>query len=164
MPIRFTSGNIFENDALCLVNPVNCLGVMGAGLAKQFKERFPKCSEAYQKACKDGLMKPGLVLLTGPERGHHVLHFATKGDWRRSSQLSWIRFGLQMSIVVLRRAGLNYVAFPAIGCGHGELSWSDVRKEMERQFANVPDLHVTCYEPIFLGSKTETKRELRRAS
>lgn len=164
MPIRFTSGNIFEADAQCLVNPVNCQGVMGAGLAKEFKRRFPACSKEYERACKEDLMRPGLVMLTGPERGHHVLHFATKNDWRRPSFMSWITFGLSMSIVVLRRAGLRYVAFPAVGCGHGELSWSDVREEMERQFSGVPDLHITCYEPVVTGTKIAGKRQLRRAS
>jgi O-acetyl-ADP-ribose deacetylase (regulator of RNase III) len=163
MPIRYTSGNIFEADAQCLVNPVNCQGVMGAGLAKEFKKLFPQCSDEYQKACKEGLMRPGLVMLTGPERGHHVLHFATKDDWRQPSLISWIRFGLSMSAVILQRAGLQIVAFPAVGCGHGELSWSEVRREFEQQLGSVRGLDVICYEPVITQS-APPKRQFRRAS
>lgn len=118
-------GNIFDSTCEALVNPVNCVGVMGAGLAKQFKERYPRNFELYANYCKHGLLLPGECYATTQNEGRVIINFATKHHWRGESQLSNVRAGL----LFMRSNYQEYVksfAIPALGCGLGGLRWERV--------------------------------------
>ncbi len=140
------NGNIFDSNAEALVNPVNCEGVLGAGLALQFKKRFGKQCSIYTGQCKDGLLNPGKVLVTGTvDDTQNVIHFPTKNLWRNPSQLSYIEVGLVNLILNMRAFGIRSVAIPMLGCGLGGLDWVDVKPLIVDAFAFYPDLEVELY-------------------
>lgn len=131
------NADIFASKADALVNPVNCLGVMGKGLARQFGERYPQECHAYYQWCKDGLARPGRVLasmireqkITDP-RTRFIIHFPTKNDWRQKSQLEFISSGLAALVETVHELDLERVAVPALGCGAGGLPWAAVKALM----------------------------------
>lgn len=122
-----------------LVNPVNCIGVMGKGIALEFKERYRKSYNVYRKACKSGEVSPGAVFFVPGQKGEpFVIHFPTKDHWRDVSQLRWIREGLQDLKSRYRSYGLQRIIMPQIGCGLGGLDWADVKPLIEAAFADEP--------------------------
>lgn len=127
--IESVGGDILESDANVLVNPVNCVGVAGAGLALQFKQAFPLNHKLYAQCCEDGKISPGFPLSSyDPATGKHIYNFPTKRHWRDQSRLSDILAGLfQMSIDINWDARLDYIAMPKLGCGLGGLNWDSVR-------------------------------------
>ena len=146
--IRFTHGNIFTQPAEAIVNPVNCVGVMGRGLALQFKRRYPEVFHAYRIACRHGTIRPGRVFVhpSGRDIPRWILHFPTKRHWRDPSSLEDIRLGLAdlAATVILRR--IRSIALPSIGCGLGGLRWLTVRPLIEAHLNHVPCL-ITVLEP-----------------
>lgn len=135
--IQYKHGDIFQSTAQTLVCPVNVVGVMGAGLAKRFKERAPKMFAEYQWLCQSGLISIGHpVLWEGNKR--NILLFPTKQHWRDNSQLEYIVAGFEMlnSRTVSRPTWQDWditsIAFPKLGCGLGGLQWSEVKPVMER--------------------------------
>lgn len=142
MPVRFTRGDLFASGADILVNPVNCVGVQGAGLARQFRERFPALDAEYRQACADGILMLGTPVLSSDGR---VLWFPTKHHWRDRSQESDIDRGLQAFVAQWGEDPRSW-AFPALGCGLGGLDWADVRPLIERRLAEVV-WDVVIYEP-----------------
>ncbi len=135
--------DIFDSTADALVNPVNCVGTMGKGLAKQFKDRFPECVPPYEEACARESLTPGELMLVptsdqpdffGSARPAVIL-FPTKKHWRGKSQLKWIEAGLQHLKRSYRDWGIQSVAMPQIGCGLGGLNWEDVKRIIERLFS-----------------------------
>jgi O-acetyl-ADP-ribose deacetylase (regulator of RNase III) len=148
--VEFVRGNIFESGCDVLVNPVNCMGVMGAGLALQVKQAFPDVFKAYRKACLAGKLKPGLmhVTQTGRESPRYVINFPTKRHWREASRIEDIESGLEELVeTLLKLRGAKTVAVPALGCGLGGLAWPDVKRLIEAAFDVVPGIKVRCYEP-----------------
>lgn len=148
--IRFVDGDIFESGAEALVNPVNCVGVMGAGLARQFKERFPANYRLYARECRSGRMVPGVVLptWTGIDRGPRwIINVPTKEDFRRPSRLGWVQDGLLDLARVVESKEIASVAIPMLGCGLGGLDWSDVRPLVVDAFRGLPDVDVMVYGP-----------------
>jgi len=119
------STDFFSNDFDCYVNPVNCVGVMGAGLAKEFKARFPHNYRVYRDFCKSGYLAPGKILFV-PEKGKFIANFPTKVDWRDPSKLEYIQLGLAELINVLENTTVKTIAMPALGCGLGGLQRNDV--------------------------------------
>ena len=132
--------SLFDTGADALVNPVNCRGVLGAGLAKAFKARFPAAyATAYAAACRDGRLRPGsLVAWRDPGARTTVISLATKDDWRQPSRLEWIDSGL----VQLARWAVahrpSHLALPALGCGLGGLRLADVRPLIHARLDRVP--------------------------
>ncbi|MEC2465611.1 macro domain-containing protein, partial [Bacillus cereus] len=128
--IKITKGNLLEADAQALVNTVNTVGVMGKGIALQFKQAFPDNFKAYQKACKINQVQPGKMfiykthLLGSPE---YIINFPTKRHWKNKSRIEDIKSGLSS----LRNEIINYniksIALPPLGCGNGGLDWSEVQ-------------------------------------
>lgn len=137
--IRWVRGNIFDSEAELLVDPVNCVGISGAGLAKEFKQRYPNAVKAYEAACREGLIAIGQGLWVDC-----VYFFPTKDHWRRPSQLEYIEAGLRD--FVTRIAIFHSVAFPALGCGLGGLRWPAVKALMEKYLADL-DLDIEIYQP-----------------
>lgn len=135
--IRYVQGNLFDSKADVLVNPVNTVGVMGTGLAMAFKLRYPKMFSRYAKHCRSGLFEIGKLMLV-QEEDHKILLFPTKTDWKMPSDLSYIEAGLKKFREAYAAKGIKSVAFPRLGCGHGQLRWSDVKPLMEKYLGDLP--------------------------
>jgi len=148
--IEFTSGDILECEADALVNTVNCVGVMGRGIALQFKNAFPENFKAYEAACKREAVQPGrmFVFETGqltPPR--FIINFPTKRHWRGKSRIEDIEAGLVDLARVIRDKGIRSIAIPPLGSGLGGLDWSEVRPRIERALGQLRDVHVLVFEP-----------------
>lgn len=144
--IRYSIGNLFNADAHVLVNPVNCVGVMGKGLALQFKKSFPQNFHNYKILCENNRVTPGRVDFT-EENGKIIINFPTKRHWRDKSNILDISAGLDSFVDIimkLRRQGKfignpKAIAMPALGCGLGGLNWATVRVLMEDKLTKIPD-------------------------
>lgn len=129
--LMYRRTGLFESSAQTLVNTVNCVGVMGKGIAKEFKSRNPDMFEVYKRLCAEGKIAPGkLWLWRGAD--NFVLNFPTKIHWRNPSKLEWIELGLQKFVKFHEEMGIREISFPRLGCGNGNLNWEDVRPMMER--------------------------------
>ncbi len=129
--------DLFESHAEVLVNTVNCKGVMGKGIALEFKHRFPDCYPKYKKSCHGGSLKPGGIIYIDRRdlfNNKDIAHFATKNHWRGKSELQWIDSGLGILIDELSKRHIRSVAMPALGCGLGGLNWNDVKPLVEKYF------------------------------
>ncbi|MCY4583119.1 MAG: macro domain-containing protein [Chloroflexi bacterium] len=146
--LRFTPGDIFDQSAQAIVNPVNCVGVMGRGLALEFKRRYPAAFAAYRDACADQRLKPGRVFLydTGEQQPRWIVHFPTKRHWRDASIISDIEAGLIDLTSAIKRHDIKSIALPPLGCGLGGLDWQDVRPLITSHLASTPAA-VTVLEP-----------------
>lgn len=148
--IRYTTGDILRDDAEALVNTVNCVGVMGRGIALQFKNAFPKNFKAYKKACDAGEVEPGQMFIFETEDFTHpkfVINFPTKRHWRGKSRIEDVESGLQALIEVIREHGIKSVAIPPLGAGLGGLEWIEVKQRIEAALATFEDVDVRVYEP-----------------
>ncbi len=148
--VNLARGNLIEAKTEALVNTVNCVGVMGKGIALQFKQAFPENFTAYADACKAGEVKLGRVFVVPLDRmagPRFILNFPTKDHWRQRSRLADIRAGLESLIEEIRRREIRSVAIPPLGCGNGGLLWEDVRPLIEEAFQQLPDVEVQLYSP-----------------
>lgn len=148
--ITLTTGNILESDAQALVNTVNAVGVMGKGIALQFKKAFPDNFRAYVEACKASQVKVGAMFITetntlGGKR--YIVNFPTKRHWKGKSEMKDIEAGLRALTREVRQRGIRSIAIPPLGCGLGGLSWPEVRERIEIAFADLPDVEVRLYAP-----------------
>jgi len=140
------SKDLFDSSADALVNPVNCVGVMGLGLAKKFKDQFPECLAPYEEACSKEMLAPGKLMFVRTyvqsglfdTRRPAIILFPTKKHWRGKSNLRWIEQGLQNLKESYREWGISSVAMPQIGCGLGGLEWNDVKEAIERHLGQEP--------------------------
>lgn len=135
--IHYVSGNIFDSPAQTLVNPVNTVGVMGKGLALEFKKRYPKMFEEYKKQCHDGWLHVGDLMLWRA-KDHFVLNFPTKKHWKDPSSLIYVEAGLLSFVNKYESYGISSIAFPKLGCGNGGLDWEVVKPVMERYLQELP--------------------------
>src|SRR5256885_1323275 len=122
--IALKMGDILADSAEALVNTVNCVGIMGRGIALQFKKAFPDNYKAYEDACKAGEMKPGRMLVfdTGKLHGtRYVINFPTKRHWKGKSKLEDVELGLVALVDDVKRLGIRSIAIPPLGCGLGGL-------------------------------------------
>lgn len=148
--IRYKTGDILTEAAEALVNTVNCVGVMGRGVALQFKRAFPENFKAYAVRCKRDEMRPGDVFVfeTGeivPPR--YIINFPTKRHWRGKSRLEDIESGLQSLVGEIRSRGIRSIAIPPLGSGLGGLHWPSVRKRMEKALEGLDDVEIVIFEP-----------------
>ena len=128
--IRFVQGNIFDSGCEALVNPVNCVGVMGKGLALQFKRRFPANFASYAAACRRRELAPGRlhVFEVGAGTPRLIINFPTKRHWRDPSRLDDIAQGLHSLASAINDNRIRSIAILPLGCGLGGLPWPDVRQ------------------------------------
>ena len=119
------NGDIFTSSCDFLINPVNTVGVMGKGLALEFKKRFPRNFQVYQKCCKNSSFVVGKLLVV-PENKKAIINFPTKVHWKDNSKIDYIELGLEKLKVAVQRYNIKSIAFPKIGCGLGNLDWNDV--------------------------------------
>jgi O-acetyl-ADP-ribose deacetylase (regulator of RNase III) len=148
MPIVRGEGDLLAAAVDALVNPVNTAGVMGKGLALQFKKVFPDNFAAYARACKAGEVVTGRMhVVHRPAPPRFIFNFPTKQHWRQPSRLEYVRDGLVDLVARVRELAIHSLAVPALGCGNGGLDWNDVRPLIEQAFAAVPDVRVVLFEP-----------------
>ncbi len=141
-------GDLLRADVDALVNAVNCRGVMGKGLALQFKKTFPNVFAAYQVACDAGAVRIGhMHIVELPRSPRFVINFPTKDDWRMPSKLEFIEAGLVDLVQQVRLRQIESVAIPPLGCGLGGLDWSVVRPMMVEAFAPLSGVRVVLFEP-----------------
>ena len=153
---EYIEGNIFESPAQVIVNTVNTVGVMGKGIALEFKKRYPDMFIAYRAACEKHQLTTGkLMLWRAPD--HWVLLFPTKQNWRNPSKIEYIEEGLFKFVSTYAEKNISSIAFPKLGCGNGELDWNDVRPIMEKYLKPLP---IDVY--IYLGPKNYIEPEHKR--
>ncbi|MBZ0291752.1 MAG: macro domain-containing protein [Anaerolineae bacterium] len=143
--------NIFETQCQAIVNPVNCEGVMGAGLALKFKQRYPSAFLEYQDACRKKLIVPGRCLVSflgGTAGPRWAVQFPTKDRWRSPSRMEFIDAGLVDLVAMVRLHAIPSIAIPALGCGLGGLDWRTVKGKIETAFAPLQgQVVVELYDP-----------------
>jgi O-acetyl-ADP-ribose deacetylase (regulator of RNase III) len=141
--IQYQKGNIFDSKAQVIVNTVNCEGVMGKGLALEFKQRYPDMFAIYQQDCKTGRLRIGRPTLY-QKSTPWILNFPTKNKWRANSKLEYLEKGLEYFVANYQKAGITSIAFPKLGTQNGNLSWDDVGPLMAKYLSQV-DIDVYIY-------------------
>jgi len=148
--IKYTKGNIFDSDTDALVNTVNTVGIMGKGIALQFKKAYPNNFKAYQNACKKGEIEVGKVFVYADKNidtGEKIIiNFPTKKHWRKPSEYSYITEGLTDLIKIIEESGIKSIAIPPLGSGNGGLQWENVKKIIEEKLGTL-DTEIVVYEP-----------------
>ena len=148
--ISYVRGNLLEADVEALVNTVNTMGVMGKGIALQFKNRFAANFLAYAQACKLGQVQTGRMFVTEPQElmgPRWIVNFPTKRHWRDPSRMEWVVEGLQDLRGFLLSHNVQSIAVPALGAGLGGLDWPAVRSHIEAAWGDLP-VDVRVYEPL----------------
>jgi len=148
--IEFVSGDFFEFDADIMVNTVNCVGVMGAGVALAFKKRFPEMFNDYVVQCSSGIIRPGSpsvwIQKDMISKEIEIINFPTKDHWKKPSEYHYIDDGLKWLSTYLENKSGKVVTLPALGCGHGGLDWNRVRDMISDRLENSP-AHIYVFEP-----------------
>jgi O-acetyl-ADP-ribose deacetylase (regulator of RNase III) len=158
--IEFRTGDILRTDAEALVNTVNCVGIMGRGVALQFKNDFPENFKAYKAACDHGELQPGKMFvfetgtLTNPK---FIINFPTKRHWRGKSRLEDIDSGLDALVEEIRNRGIRSIAIPPLGSGLGGLNWADVRPRIEAALRGINNLNAIVFEPNAAPVETKSR-------
>jgi len=163
--LEYTSGDILNDRSEALINTVNCVGVMGRGIALQFKKAWPENFKAYAAACKREEVQPGRMLVFDTKRltpPRYIINFPTKRHWKGKSRIEDIESGLAALVKVVRDLGIQSIALPPLGSGLGGLPWAEVRAMIERTLADLPDVRVIVYEPKGAPSP-ESMRHVRDA-
>ena len=148
--ITYTSGDILTANTEALVNTVNCVGVMGRGIALQFKHAFPENFRQYAAACQRQAVQPGRMFVfdTGAATApRYIINFPTKRHWKASSRIEDIDAGLNALVHEIQSRNIRSIAIPPLGCGLGGLDWSRVRPRIEAALAGLPSVQVLLYEP-----------------
>ena len=148
--MKFIKGNLLNAETQAIVNTVNTVGVMGKGIALQFKERFPQNFLAYKAACKNNLVQTGkmFVFTESDLRGEKIIvNFPTKEEWYRKSQYNWIEEGLKDLVNVIEERNIKSISIPPLGCGNGGLKWDKIKELMSQYLGNLIDVEVYIYEP-----------------
>lgn len=148
--IEYQQGNLLETKADALVNTVNCVGIMGKGIALQFKQAFPENFKKYERACKNNEVQIGKMFVV--ETGNlfppkYLINFPTKNHWKGKSKIADIKFGLDALVNEVQRLGITSIAIPPLGCGNGGLNWLEVKPLLESAFTQLPNVQVIIFEP-----------------
>ena len=148
--MNYTTGNLLESKAQALVNAVNTVGVMGKGIALQFKKRFPLNFKLYAAACKKGEVEIGkmFVVQESDLQGDKVIiNFPTKTEWAKKSEYEYVEEGLKDLVRVIEAYQIESIAIPALGCGHGGLNWARVKARLEQHSGDLPHIQIEIFEP-----------------
>lgn len=159
--IERIQGDLLISDTEALVNAVNCVGVMGKGIALQFKKAFPENFKAYEAACRREEVKPGhmFVVETGQMfNPRYIINFPTKRHWRGKSLYEDIESGLKALVREVQQRKIRSIAVPPLGSGLGGLQWNRVKAMIEAAFEEMPDVRVKLYEP---KGSPDPKEELK---
>ena len=156
--ITYVAGNLFTSPAQVLVNTVNTQGVMGKGIALQFKQTFPDMFKDYQEFCERGKIDIGVLwIYKTPHKW--ILNFPTKKHWRNPSRVDYIETGLKKLSERFNDLGIYSIAFPALGCGNGELNWENTVKPLMEKYLNKVPADVFVYPPLLKEQILEHKNK-----
>ena len=153
MTIEYKNGDMFDEPTEAIVNTVNCVGVMGKGVALEFKRRWPENFKAYKRVCVDKKLSPGEMFIfdnngfLDSEKHRFLINFPTKQHWRSRSKIEYVKDGLADFIEQVRRLGIKSVAVPPLGCGNGGLEWSEVRPLIEEAVTALPKVRFVIFGP-----------------
>lgn len=150
MTIQLKSGDLLKEKTDAIVNTVNCVGVMGKGIALQFKQRWPKNFKDYEAASKREEIKPGKMFIHDLgewAKPRFIVNFPTKVHWRGDSKLEYVEDGLRDLVKQVKRLGIKSISLPPLGCGNGGLDWDEVRELIFAAFRDHPDISVNLFEP-----------------
>lgn len=148
--IDLKRGDILKADVEALVNTVNCVGIMGRGIALQFRKAFPDNYKVYRAACEKKQVQPGKMLIHDLGKflyPRYIINFPTKRHWRGKSRLEDIESGLAALVKEVRKLKIKSIAIPPLGAGLGGLRWEDVRRRIEDAFRDMPEIEVLLFEP-----------------
>jgi O-acetyl-ADP-ribose deacetylase (regulator of RNase III) len=160
--IELTQGDILKADVEALVNTVNCVGVMGRGIALQFRKAFPENFKAYEAACKAQHVQPGRMFIYDLNQLYNprfIVNFPTKRHWKSKSRIEDIQSGLVDLINFAKQQQLRSIAVPPLGCGLGGLDWAQVRPLIIEAFQSLPEVNVLLFEPDGAPQATAMVRE-----
>jgi len=160
--VTIQHGDLLHEEADAIVNTVNTVGVMGKGIALQFKQKWPENYKAYVKACQLGEVQPGKMFVFdagGLLKPRYIINFPTKRHWRQPSRMEDIDAGLVDLIRQIKALGIRSIALPPLGCGNGGLNWSEVRPRIEKAFEHLPDVAVHLFAPE--GAPSPRSQEIR---
>ena len=161
--IRYTTGNLLDAEVDALVNTVNCVGVMGKGIALQFRQAWPENYEEYRRACQHEEVRPGRMFIHDTGRlvkPRFIINFPTKKHWKGKSRIEDVASGLDAMVAEIRERGIRSIALPPLGCGNGGLDWGVVRSLIENKLRDLDDVEVLIYEP----AGAPPNREMRVAT
>lgn len=153
MLLKYEVGNIFDSKAVALVNPVNTDGIMGKGLAYQFKKNYPENFKQYKLLCDEKIIDIGAELLYVNENGKVIINFPTKKTWRLPSEINYIKVGLQKLKELIIKKNIKSIVIPPLGAGNGGLKWVDVKREIISFSEEMTEYEVTIY--IYEPSEAE---------
>lgn len=157
---EITTGNILDANAEALVNTVNCVGVMGKGLALQFKKSYPENFKDYVRACKTNVLVPGKLHIFKQDNSKYIINFPTKNHWKEKSKIEYIENGLSTLKNELKKLEIKSIAIPPLGCGNGGLYWPDVRKLIYDAFQNETKINILLYSPQYIDGPRTMKVKL----
>ncbi len=164
--ITFLQGDLLQSDAQALVNTVNTVGVMGKGIALQFKNQFPKNYKAYHEACKKGELNIGQMLVVKDGdlmREKYIVNFPTKEHWKAPSKIEYIKKGLPALKEAIQQYHVKSIAIPPLGCGSGGLDWNVVKPMIVDHLSGL-DAQIFVYEPnAEIKSMLQTQEKQRDA-
>ena len=163
--MKYIIGNLLEANEQALVNTVNTVGVMGKGIALQFKERFPMNFKIYKSACKNGEVKVGhlLVVKENTMQGEKIIiNFPTKTEWFKKSQYDYIEEGLKDLVRVIDEYNIKSIAIPPLGCGNGGLKWDRVKQLINQYLGSLSNVEITVFEPNDLVKEILQKEENKK--
>lgn len=169
--IEYKTGDLMAEEAEALVNTVNCVGVMGRGIALEFKKAFPENFKVYANACRRKDVQPGRMFVF--ERDdmfspwpRYIINFPTKRHWRNKSRMADIESGLASLVAEIRERNIRSIAIPALGSGLGGLDWSEVRTRMQAALKELDDVKIVVFEPgsgpVTRQATVQTTSQLRR--
>ncbi|MPQ76661.1 macro domain-containing protein [Hydrogenovibrio sp. JE_KL2] len=155
MTLIFKKGDLFESHDEAIVNTVNCVGVMGKGIALQYKNLFPENYVEYKKQCSLNSVVPGKMFvyeyktedLFSKGKPKFIINFPTKDHWRAKSRVEYVEKGLDDLIFVIKEKNIKSISMPAIGCGNGGLDWSNVKEIVSEKLASLDNVIIHVYEP-----------------
>lgn len=148
--INFTETTVFNTSAQTVVNTVNCVGVMGAGIALEFRLRYPEMFQDYADRCQKGAVMIGRPYLYRNYEYPWIMNFPTKKHWKNPSRIDWIEDGLKYFAANYKKANISSIAFSQLGCGKGNLDWHEVKPVMEKYLT---DIEI----PVYICLDTESK-------
>ena len=151
--LKFTTGDMFNIDATILINTVNCVGVMGCGVALAFKNKYPKMFREYRQLCKFRQIQPGVLWNYRTSDDKLIVNFPTKDHWRKPSEYSYVERGLNdlrsrlILYATFTTSDLPVVAIPALGCGHGGLDWDVVKAMITQYLGDLENVEIYVFQP-----------------
>lgn len=143
MSLIIKKGDLFNSECQTIVNTVNCVGVMGKGIALEFKKRYPSMFNTYKKHCSSNALRPGSLYLWRSDT-KWILNFPTKDHWRDKSEIKYLEDGLQKFVDTYKSKGITSIAFPQLGCANGGLNWNEVEPLMKKYLEDL-DILVEIY-------------------